>query len=118
EAATPGPWMWVGPDLESRDGGAVIALSVECTRYCHGGIPRVEMDDADSEFLEHARADVPALVAEVRRLRAVLAAIRDWHGRHGERDWCDACWPGTTYPCWTRTTAERGLGIEEEDDRT
>ena len=63
--------------------------------------------------------DVPALTAEVRRLRAALAAIRDRHSRHGDHwDWCDTCWPGTTYPCETRTTAERGLGTEEEDDQT
>src|SRR5690606_10661860 len=63
-------------DLESRDGSTVIALSVECMSYCYGGIPRGEMGDADSEFLEHARADVPALVAEVRRLRRQLDTTR------------------------------------------
>ena len=31
------------------------------------------IDNADAQFIEHARSDVPALVAEVRRLRALLA---------------------------------------------
>lgn len=61
-AATPGPWTAdneydepavVGPD--NRD----LALFVET--------------DADAAFLANARTDVPALVAEVRRLRAELA---------------------------------------------
>lgn len=72
-------------------------------------VAKMVADDRDE-----ALGNVMALEQELDAARAALAAIRDRHGRHGERDWCDACWPGTTYPCWTRTTAERGLGTEEE----
>lgn len=34
------------------------------------------MADADSEFIAHAREDIPALLAEVHRLRAELAKAR------------------------------------------
>jgi hypothetical protein len=46
-AATPGPWTW--PDWD------------DCSE---------QEADANNEFIAHAREDVPALVAEVRRLRA------------------------------------------------
>jgi hypothetical protein len=36
-------------------------------------------DEAHAEFAAHAREDVPALLAEVRRLRAVLEQIRHLH---------------------------------------
>jgi hypothetical protein len=32
---------------------------------------------ADAEFIAHARTDVPALVAEVKRLRAALSVLDD-----------------------------------------
>jgi hypothetical protein len=35
-------------------------------------------DGDDWNFIAHARADVPALLAEVRRLRAALSALRRW----------------------------------------
>lgn len=36
-------------------------------------------DDADAEFIAHAREDVPALVAEVERLREALTKILDYN---------------------------------------
>lgn len=52
-------------------------------------------DAADVEFITHARTDVPALVAEVERLRAVVdrvEALAEYYrsGRHGMQMWVDA----------------------------
>lgn len=67
QAATPGPWMWtydgssdwsVGPEPDTQ--GQAVA---NCHRY------RAPFNH-DAVFIAHAREDVPALVAEVRKLRA------------------------------------------------
>jgi hypothetical protein len=80
KAATPGPWkmhdeahwtdmMACGYDFKQAYGDALP------DRYYATG-PEVlacEQAEADSAFIAHARADVPALVREVRRLREALA---------------------------------------------
>lgn len=45
--------------------------------------------EADAEFIAHARADVPALVAEVRRLRAAEERVRALHRVFGVYDECE-----------------------------
>ncbi|MGW1682474.1 hypothetical protein [Saccharopolyspora sp. NPDC002376] len=44
----------------------------------------------DATFIEHSRADVDWLVAEVDRLRAAIAAVRRTHQPDGDGD-CTAC---------------------------
>lgn len=90
EAATKGPWR------SMRDGNQYIGTKYMPTAKCVGaswvegvvrpwnphrllafGFPPEEYErarflDADADFIAHARADVPALVAEVERLRAQL----------------------------------------------
>lgn len=73
-AATEGPW-WRREGHAEIDGQnyaeVLIPGRVECGSYCYGGTSTIEGDrlDADLAFIAHARADVPDLVAEVRRLR-------------------------------------------------
>lgn len=68
DAVTPGEW--------------------ELSRYDHGGgriwdaaTKRVLIADlyqeGDREFIAHARSDVPALIAELKRCQAVIAAVED-----------------------------------------
>jgi hypothetical protein len=78
-AATPGPWER-GATLRERD-GKVTTFSEEASVYPPLGeagpvavATVAEYDNAS--FIAHARQDVPALVAEVRRLRGLLAAER------------------------------------------
>lgn len=78
-AATPGPWRvghaetWhvfgdVGnPELMAPACGRVLLRANEHYRHGH-----------DMAFIAHARADVPALVAEVRRLRELVARAETW----------------------------------------
>jgi hypothetical protein len=88
KAATAGPWAW---EATSRDDNA-WCLGVT-DPACEGQIEEREDEElpevvefiaesgtdgtyADAAFIAHARTDVPALVAEVRRLRAALARAR------------------------------------------
>lgn len=67
-AATAGPWVaWI----EGRDhtsGGDFVQTAEQ-------DIELIGATGADHDFIAHAREDVPCLVAEVRRLRALLDGI-------------------------------------------
>ena len=68
-AAQPGPWWVVVVGKNHDDGPSHIIMSeyVSITEAFAGGeIPQA----VDAEFMAKARTDVPALVAEVRRLTA------------------------------------------------
>lgn len=64
DAATPAPW-------EYTDNGFDGYISSKDSTFFIGGEPcegRIEQD-ADTEFIINARTDIPALVAEVERLK-------------------------------------------------
>lgn len=74
DATTEGPWEQCGRGI---DGGPsslteVVTLDVECMGHCYGGTGLGVQNEADAGFIAHARTDVPALLAEVERLRARL----------------------------------------------
>lgn len=71
EAATPGPWCT--DSWEIYQGTEYVpGVSLWIGETCRGtGSP--EQDRADAEFVAHAREDVPALLAEVQRLKAALS---------------------------------------------
>ncbi|RKE22234.1 hypothetical protein [Streptomyces sp. TLI_171] len=85
-AATPGDWE---PRLETRSAtGGASCIFVDRTTsdidnemylsHYIGNKQVVSPDpqlDNDLDFIAHARADVPRLVAEVTRLRALLAGV-------------------------------------------
>ena len=75
-AATEGPWWWGESDLLSKG-----PVTCSCEDADHLSKPIIETDGGyygpcqhDRSFIAHARTDVPALVAEVRRLRALVKA--------------------------------------------
>jgi hypothetical protein len=67
-AATPGPWTWWCCDEES----GVCQIDEILTVYTSEGD---YIGPADAEFIAHAREDIPALVAEVRRLQSRIAEL-------------------------------------------
>jgi hypothetical protein len=70
EAATAGPWTASGYDVYE-------------TQTAHGDVvAEAGLSGIDAKFIAHARADVPDLVAEVRRQRAAADATDDrfWDG--------------------------------------
>lgn len=72
-AATPGPWQ----------GRAELASHIVCTAPKDGTYSVLWnaewATEADAAFTAHAREDVPALLAEVRRLRAAMEEIQRLH---------------------------------------
>ena len=75
-AATEGPWEWDDPTIgqhwsRPQPWATVVDDEVECGGYCYGGSSSPIKSDADGQFLAHAREDIPALVAEVERLRTL-----------------------------------------------
>jgi hypothetical protein len=86
-AATPGPW-WVDLDRPFTLGGDTVSVEALTPdgRYVEREVcsclldtdawpdgPEWLEDAANARFLAHSRSDVPDLLAEVRRLRALLA---------------------------------------------
>lgn len=84
-AATPGPWK------RSEDYSDVLAPDgSQLASYWLGW---------DGEFIAHAREDVPALIAEIRRLRTELDVARTAAFVEAEKKIADAIdWNRTEYP--------------------
>ena len=124
-AATPGPWDCYGDGAyevfdagEYRDGdpGEVVAPVV------------TKLNDA--EFIAHARGDIPALLAEVARLREALTITDEMVERAAEtcylasfkeddldRQWDKACerfpYVADLFRREVRATLEAALGVEK-----
>jgi hypothetical protein len=107
-AATAGPWAWVGrkdSPLDVSEGSASGLVSLANLKaYEEDGLPPVAVfkevisTDADADdswmnysnsnditFIAHSRLNIPALIAEVRRLWAAEAAREeydDWAAGH------------------------------------
>lgn len=98
-AATRPPWRWDAPyDLVGTDGDPDVyeyetsVLSIDhdggcgCRSVCHLDI---EISDTDAEFIANARADIAALIADVRGHRNTIARVQAladaWtaRGEHG-----------------------------------
>ena len=79
EAATEGPWESCGGTIEGgpTSGRDVVTTAVDCMAYCYGGRGRGVEHPEDREFIAHARADIPDLLAEVERLRALTTITDD-----------------------------------------
>lgn len=86
EKATEGPWRVRVSDAENNEryvvgsGGTFIFVDghYHDESWC-------EISEADAEFIAHAREDVPALIAEVKKLRKALGFYAD-SMRYGGRD--------------------------------
>lgn len=89
ERATKGPWLssWTNPlpHLEGQLDDTIVystdATIQEKDRCVVGTLwydgPNAACKQNDANFIAHARADIPALVAEVEALRAALGAERE-----------------------------------------
>jgi len=92
DAAAEGPWQWnlervdqrwddTGPTLETVARGPVYgdgsqgAAKVVVSGWGHHDAWGTNVEPADAAFIAHAREDVPALLAEVERLRAVAVDV-------------------------------------------
>ena len=74
-AAKPGPWKW--NHLDDRDRTCLEYGSDKFDVISHGYTSYgyidyssyLDIDKSDATFIEHAREDIPKLIAEVRRLQ-------------------------------------------------
>lgn len=72
--ATPGPWE----SEETVEGHIDIFNPNEDYAVCQTGNETYDcLNDGDTEFIKHAITDVPALVAEVERLRQALEKVME-----------------------------------------
>ena len=80
EAASPGPWQAFVEGRDHTSGDTIIRMGafdgshpdMYISTCDDSGNPN-RVSDADWDFVAHARQDVPRLVAEVRRLQAVVS---------------------------------------------
>lgn len=90
---TPGPWEWVGRDLESNYPGhyaAVIETGVSCGAHCYGGSVDLKISEADAKLI----AAAPELVEVARESRAAMVAYLEDHS-HIAPEHCYATGPKT-----------------------
>ena len=107
QAATPGPWE---KSFLSEDYGAGYCMTTFFVKQPDGNLYRIGSADtsekyieenSNAEFVAHARPDVPALIAEVKRLNAEVermtreydSAVADVETLLGEIDNCLVCGP-------------------------
>ncbi len=69
DAATEGPWESSGSSTYAPNQASLSASRELYTGY------EGEMSDADSDFIAHARTDLPLALAEIRRLRERTASL-------------------------------------------
>jgi hypothetical protein len=61
---TPGPWEWVGRDLEQKGGEykTVIGSEVSCGTFCYGGSVDMTVSEADARLIAAAPELLEALI--------------------------------------------------------
>lgn len=69
-AATAGPWASFIEGRDHEGGSSFIMVGDEGSRA--DDIELTGATEADQDFIAHARQDVPALLEEVKRLKALL----------------------------------------------
>ena len=120
DKATPGPWQWVekgvgeewthhGPDLESATATVKIdryVMPVAVLRSWGHDADGLEVLESDQEFIAHAREDIPALIAEVERLRGLLAIAAKSYANTISSEWHDMT-PEEAMAEWEQATDQR-----------
>ena len=101
-AATEGPWM----GIRYPDGflGRVIGGN-------GFGVAEDFPDDADAEFIAHARTDVPDMAAALRAVLELHVKARPITAAYGTQEGGDYCYScAEDWPCPTVTAIRRHLG--------
>lgn len=128
ERATEGPWRSIDGQIGCRDrenGCECHGFGIESDHRIPSLVANADFEGIttgilrrpDATFIAHAREDVPALVEEVRRLRAELAEVRRvrdqvlnyWWPRLGY-----SCANEMVYPAVGDRRAPGGSGPDEE----
>ena len=78
---TPGPWEWVGRDLESNFPGhyeAVIESTVSCGSFCYGGSVDMKISDADRRLIAAAPDLLEALRDALKAEEEAIESVSAW----------------------------------------
>lgn len=76
---TPGPWEWVGRDLESKHpdhSTPVIETEVGCGSFCYGGTVDFTISEADAKLI----AAAPELVEALYKARRYVGMVTEIPG--------------------------------------
>ena len=109
-AATPGPWRIARsrggvPWIDAGEYDEVLApADVDCMAYCYGGTSRIEMSDADAEFIAHARTDVADLLDALDEAERTLEQILTHYAVTVDGEWGKCRTP--KHPGWDTFFAE------------
>lgn len=74
EAATKGPWEDFTPHSDAERFSASVGMA-----SLMDDIALNVLSNRDAEFIAAARTDIPALIAEVERLRGIVDRVREVH---------------------------------------
>lgn len=114
DAASAGPWTWTYE--EEGDLVSPGPFACACEFSDHGRQPIITTDmgaygpcTSDRAFIASARTDVPALVAEVRRLRALVESAFEEGRQAGAWHSQDGCIIGDFPEDWADSTARAAL---------
>ena len=77
--ATPGPWEPVSGMIFPCEGDGPVVCSTDCEILVFGPRGAEAKAFEDQEFIAAARTDIPALLAEVERLRKALVSAKIKH---------------------------------------
>lgn len=111
--ATEGPWGVDGP-AQCGPGDSLAVYHVEDG----GTVAYVQPSWDDAEFIAHARTDIPALLAEVERLRALIT-VDDAMVERGARAYYDRSVKGldeSLYMQWDQLARARPGGAQRYRD--
>jgi hypothetical protein len=107
--ATPGPWVKDPDDpdkvLRSTNAGFDGTVIATMQRDDFGLV-----EEANTEFIAHARQDVPDLIAVVREVEAlhrphVVICLNPSHGKDCDGQVCDTC--DNPWPCPTAAAVQK-----------
>ena len=97
-AATAGPWSI--DYIEHTGEHGILINEPDGTLGCAGRLVANWLTYSNAEFVAHAREDIPALIEEIRRLRAAVGL----HCRDDQTTLCMEC--HHVWPCMTVVESE------------
>lgn len=107
-AATEGPWEAGERCVFTLEGAPVISDDV--VHYGHGMAGEGVCHEEDTEFIAHARADVPDMAAALRAVLELHKPGRTFHGHGFSQPLCTC---GAAMPCPTVAAIHQHIGDDK-----
>ena len=95
EGATPGPWEWIGYDLEQTfDAGGAIVMEATCENPHLGGVVNVEITPEDERLIAAAPELAQALAEETWEYSAQAKRGENWETCTNSETHLEEWWAG------------------------